>query len=1578
MIYSTKGLTDYLKITLCVIALVFLKTSFSQQLVNHNVSFNSGQQNMWGPSFSPFTIDQEITLFEQGWDVSFNTGSSGIVSIAGQSFGGGLSGAFSGVIGSAVRIEGFTTGTIEVDYPIDIELNMPNDLSYDQGDNVTIASSYDCLNNWKLETLYPTAGEFFWDFYFQMAASASAQLCFFGCVTFPIIPSFDTGLQTLNILTISGSGASTNGENGIWCLGPGALPPYVGGTEPPAGNWPYALPPEEDPTTSPYPNFIPWQVYYGSEFPIELPSALGLSGSITIPYVNTDPTINSNGDINACGDSTYFNLNLEIFDLLGGIMSSVPGPTAAIGAFLENLSGSEEIGGVAEVSWNFFSASFDANITNKQCFDFTPKVYAEMDFPLPVNYSIINGSSGAVSSTGQSSIITFEVGDQLQYQYPCYYEELNITPTYSIVGDIKNRTYDEVSFDFLMSAFEFGFEIPEVVVIPGFTIPEICIPIPYPCPSWSCPWCWCTYTACTPEVVVPDLGFPGFELSVGPLWETSIPIGSFQYNWFEDDWELEGFDPVTMPSFKMKASPIQVNSSVNDVACYEDATGSIDVTIVAESHAFPYSFQWSNGNTFTSSSATTALSNIEAGQYTVDIIDNNGCQLFSGATVNEPAELYLSYSKLDKQCGGGINNGSIDLSVFGGTPPYFYNWSNGSVVQDLSNLNSGTYSVSVTDSKGCTANAEVVIIEPNPIVVNGLITNVNCKGESDGEIEVSVYGGNLPFSFSWDSGQVTEDLSSLIAGTYTLTVTDAKNCTNQTPFVVDEPLQELGLSAAPVDINCFGENTGEVQVTTLGGTPGYTYQWVSPINGVLPYFSEDLNGIYAGEYILNTTDENGCIASINVNVDQPLQPISIDVDISNVLCFGESSGYIHPNVYGGTANYIFSWSNGSVIEDLNALDAGDYTLSVLDAAGCMQDFSFFVDEPDAELTGTVEVTNVSCFGELTGSISMLGSGGSEPYSYQLNTVDTSSFINELPSGTYAIEILDENLCSYIETVSINQPVAPINGIDTIEDVNCYGDSTGQIDVVVSGGTSPYQYTWVSSDSIIMTNTSQVLTSLIEGTYVLQIQDSMLCSQWYSYNVIQPSAPVTVEVNSSHVNCLGQSDGQIDLIVSGGSGNYYFQWNTGQVSSNLNAINAGIYSCNITDDNNCLTNVGVEINEPAEGLMLTVLKQDLLCNGDSSGAISSLVQGGTPPYTYAWSSGQTSASIDELSPGNYTLTVTDHLNCNAYSGALIAEPEELEVITNSSDVLCHGESTGSISINVTGGIQPYEYNWGDQNNTLLNNPSEILYGYSSGDYLIRVTDKNGCIDEQIAIIAEPELFVSEIDVLDVLCFGESNGSISVSFEGGVPPYAIQWNTGQTNVNVDNLIAGNYQYVALDSNNCRIQNTVSLNEPDPLSLNAETIPVSCVDHSDGEISVVIDGGIHPYSILWGIGLTDESINQLSGGEYTLNVTDYNNCSIDTIVILEIRNTSCIDIPNTFTPNGDNYNDTWTIVNINLYPDYELHVFNKWGNEVYNSKEFNQEEWDGTRSGNPLPSDVYYYILKLNNADDTQHNGTVTILR
>ena len=202
-----------------------------------------------------------------------------------------------------------------------------------------------------------------------------------------------------------------------------------------------------------------------------------------------------------------------------------------------------------------------------------------------------------------------------------------------------------------------------------------------------------------------------------------------------------------------------------------------------------------------------------------------------------------------------------------------------------------------------------------------------------------------------------------------------------------------------------------------------------------------------------------------------------------------------------------------------------------------------------------------------------------------------------------------------------------------------------------------------------------------------------------------------------------------------------------------------------------------------------------------------------------------------------------------------------MISETSDVLCFGESNGSVVISVSGGTQPYVY--------LLNNPSETLYGISAGDYLIRVMDKNGCLNEQ-----QKDLFESEINYMDALCSGQSNGMISVSFTGGTP-YSIEWDTGQTDTYIDNLMAGSYHYIALDHNNCRIENVVSISEPDPLTINSEILPVSCVDEADGEISVTIEGGTEPYSLMWNNGATDEILNQLSGGDYMLTVTDLNNC-------------------------------------------------------------------------------------------------------
>ena len=228
---------------ICILSIAFASSfSFSQtQNVSHQVDFNSGVQNMWGPSWSPFSIDQEITLFNVPWNLSASP--SEIVTVAGQSFGAGFDGGFSGVIGSKVSLEGFTTGTVQVDYPIDIDLEVSADNTYDQGDPVVIETDYSVRNGYDINSLYPSAGEFKWDVYFQMAANASATLCFFGCATFPIIPTFDTGLQTINIATVSGNGASTGGQTGAWWLGAGDITGGVFSQQPGAAGWPYALPP---------------------------------------------------------------------------------------------------------------------------------------------------------------------------------------------------------------------------------------------------------------------------------------------------------------------------------------------------------------------------------------------------------------------------------------------------------------------------------------------------------------------------------------------------------------------------------------------------------------------------------------------------------------------------------------------------------------------------------------------------------------------------------------------------------------------------------------------------------------------------------------------------------------------------------------------------------------------------------------------------------------------------------------------------------------------------------------------------------------------------------------------------------------------------------------------------------------------------------------------------------------------------------------------------------------------------------------------------------------------------------------
>ncbi len=1513
------------------------------QTVDYIVPFASGNQNMWGPSWDAVNLNISVPLFDVSWDESF--GFSAITNIIGFDFGFGVNGSFSGTIGAEFNISNFSTGEVAVNYPIDVTLTMNEDLSYDPGDQVRIETEYALEPGTELNTMYPNAGEATLDLYFQMGASLSATLCAFGCTTFPIIPSFNTGMQNINVFTINESEITFFSVNG-------GAPAYA-----------YSVFPLN--TSTIVPNADPL-------------GEIGLTGILDMPHVYTLDG-NSGVDLYACGggehpDSAYIQVDLNIFDLL----SNIPGPQ---GEILANLDGDEDIPIVsgASLSWTFFGAILNLDFHNKQCFDFNPKVYGRFEFPVAVDYSAY-GPTGTLTSSGTSSIINVQIGGYIDYKYPCYFTELNIEPTYSIDGQFRNHTYDSVALYLYMSALSFGLVIPSVEITPEITIPEICIPIPYPCPSWSCPWCWCTYTACTPSFTIPALNSPAIDWDLtdiglnDPVWEYTLDLTNFQYDWYDNTWALEGFDQHIMADFTMYAQPRTITTTQTNVNCYGQSTGSIDVTINATAYdiSTPYTYSWTNGQT------TEDISSLPAGAYELISYDTHGCELFTGTTILQPSqELAVGVVAVDKSCNGGPNDGSANITVIGGTSPYTYSWTNGATTEDISGLAPGVYTVTVTDFRGCTKVASATIGQPAVLGQAAAISNVSCNGGVDGAISVDVFGGTLPYTFSWSSGQTTEDLTSIPGGSFTLTVTDGKFCTSIAPYIVSQPIAPLALVISGVNVLCKGGSTGAINLTTSGGTPGYSYQWSSSLGVLLPFITEDLSNVSAGTYFVTATDSKGCIALANQLISEPIQGIASNPTLVHINCFGQSTGSITSGISGGTPGYNYNWSNGATSTNLMNVAAGTYTLTVTDFNLCVGNFTYLLTQPVSGLNLTLAGVNVKCFGESTGSVTSTITGGTQPYSYSWSNGALSANISTVPAATYTLTITDNVGCTVNTSQIISQPLAPLALTSVITDVDCYGNNSGSVDLSVSGGTAPYTYQWSNNASIILNTFAQDISTQYADSYNALVTDANLCQANLISIVTQPVAPLNFTGIVNDVNCFGGNDGAIDITVTGGTTNYSYSWSNGAVTEDLSAIISGSYTLTITDFNGCTSMSSFSVIQPNSALTATLVTEDVLCNGDATGSIESFVTGGTTPYTYLWSNGATTDEIISVQANPYSLTVTDAQGCTSFTGALVNEPSALILTPTVTDALCFGNSDGQIVISVVGGEQPYYFSWGNQNEILLNNASETLSGLIAEDYFIRVRDKNNCIIEQYITVGQPALQEASFTTTNVLCFEDSTGIVDVTFTGGTMPFTNVWNDGQTTEDAIGLGAGIYTFMGTDAQGCKVGDTAIIYQPDLIEITYEITTVSCVDQSDAVIFVNAYGGTPSYSFNWSSGQTTQNVEDLLAGTYILIITDNNTCSQSFNFEILTNDVECLDIPNTITPNGDNYNDTWILENIDLYTNAVVKIFNKWGNEIFSSTS-TYIPWDGTDNGNPLPSEVYYYIINLNNPEDNQYTGTITIIR
>ncbi len=783
----------------------------------------------------------------------------------------------------------------------------------------------------------------------------------------------------------------------------------------------------------------------------------------------------------------------------------------------------------------------------------------------------------------------------------------------------------------------------------------------------------------------------------------------YSYNWAPGNFTGQGVGPLGPGTYSVtvtdanectlvdtyvitESDPVAVAIVGDLLLCGAGTTGSLSAQPVS-GPVSQYTYEWSTGV------MTPTITGVGAGTYTVTATDANGCTGTATATVRV-IDLSVNLTSTPASCAD-TEDGTATATASGGDQPYTYLWSNGETTSTITDLAPGVYGVTVTEANGCKVSGAVQVGAPAPLVLTAVPTNVRCAGEMNGSIDVEVTGGTPAYTFLWNDGATSEDRTGLGAGSYSVTVTDANGCTDNTTIQITEPAA-LEVEERITNVACNGEASGSIVLTASGGTPGYTYVWADGPTGRIR------NNLSAGSYTVTVTDAAGCNLVAAYPVTEPTA-IMLTGQTNNVDCFGGSDGAIDLTVLGGSPSYIYRWNTGATSEDLAGLSAGTYSVTVTDGNECIASTSFTITEPTDLLLNAVP-TNVSCGGGNDGAIDVTTSGGTQPYTFAWSNGAATEDLSGLVAGTYTLIVTDANGCTESITVTIGEPLA-LNGFAQITPVACQGEATGAINLTAERGTPAYTFAW-SNGAV-----TEDISGLTAGNYTVTITDANNCVLVQTYTVGTVS-PLTVLGTVIPVDCFGASTGGVDLEVSGGSGTYAYVWSNGSLNEDLTNVPAGDYTVTVTDANECTGIASFTVTEPDE-ISLSITNPDIVCGGTNSGSITVFPAGGTGPYTYLWSNGATGNEIDDIPAGNYSVTVTDANGCTDVTSGIVLD--ELPELT--CEVVVDQESTdgtnGALTVNVDGGTQPYTYVW----STGATTPA--ITGLTPGTYSVTVTDFSGC-------------------------------------------------------------------------------------------------------------------------------------------------------------------------------------------------------------------------------------------------------------
>ncbi len=862
--------------------------------------------------------------------------------------------------------------------------------------------------------------------------------------------------------------------------------------------------------------------------------------------------------------------------------------------------------------------------------------------------------------------------------------------------------------------------------------------------------------------------------------------------------------------------PPNVSASGGTLTCT-----TTSLTITANSNTPNVTYSWSGPGGFTSNQQNPTVN--LAGNYVVTVTNPaNSCTNTATATVNQNNTPPTADATVNGPLTCATTSVQLNLSTNAASPTFAWTGPGGfsSTVQNPTVNIPGNYIGTVTNTANGCVKSDTVTVSQNitPPGASATVSGqINCTNAT---VQLSGSSPSQPVTYAWTgpNGFTSSQQNPTVntPGTYNLTVNWTTNgCTSTASVnVVQNTTPPTASIAAPPNLNC---NTTTVQLNATNSSQGanFTYLWTTT-NGNIVSGSTTLTPIVdePGAYnLLVTNTANGCTATASTTVSQT-PAVTASASATNVSCNGSTNGTATVTPGGGAGTFTYAWSNGGNTASISNLAAGTYTVTVTDGENCSATATATVTQPNillANAAATAETSN----GANNGTASAAPTGGTPAYTYLWNNGDTTAAISNLAPGNYTVTVTDANSCTAVQTVTVNSFNCNITATISATNVTCNGANNGSATANVTGGAQPITYNWSNS------GTTQTISNLSPGAYSVSILDGNGCPAVLTTNITEPPI-LTANATATAETSQGANDGTATAQPTGGTTPYSYAWNNGGTTATITGLAPGSYTVTVTDENDCTTTQTVVVNSFNCTATANISAINVSCPGGSDGQATVTLNGGTLPFDYLWSNGDTTATTSNLTADTYSVSVTDADNCVISQSVTIVVLDTIEPAINcpanivrcGADLVGYSNPTISDNCNLAG-AQPV-----------------LLSGLSSGSafndgvtlQVFQVTDASGNTAQCSFTVTVNPLPDVKLDTVVNDLNGEGVGSINITPSGGTGSYEFSWLKDgvfySNEEDLDSLSAGVYLLTMTDSVGCEvilaaitITNIVGTNEPSP---------------------------------------------------------------------------------------------------------------------------------------------------------------------